>query len=230
MKICSKCNIEKLLTEFNKNKSKVDGYHVWCKQCVSNNNKKLYKDDKEIKKVKSNNYYYDNKEIISTKLKKYRSKPEIKQRQNKYIKKWVKENNDYYKEYQNKYKKQYYKDNPHALICLNIKKRCLNGENDERVNYSSIELKQHIESLFEPWMGWDNIGKWEVHHNVPISWFKPETPPNIINSLENLYPISKKENRSIKNKYIKFKLNNSYAKNIHQWIKEHHLSTILEYL
>jgi hypothetical protein len=230
MKICSKCIIEKPLNEFNKNKSKIDGYHIWCKQCVSNNNKKLYEDGKEIKKSKSNNYYYNNREIISTKLKRYRSKPEVKQRQGKYIKKWVKENNDSYKEYQNKYKKQYYKDNPHVLICLNIKKRCLNGENDDRVNYTSNNLKQHIELLFEPWMTWNNIGEWEVHHNVPISWFKSGTPPSIINNLNNLYPISKKENRNIKNSYIKFKLNNDYIKEIIPWIKEHHLSTILTYL
>jgi hypothetical protein len=230
MKTCSKCNIEKPLNEFNKNKSKADGYHVWCKQCVSNNNKKLYNSNSEIIKQKINNYYYENKVTISTKLKEYRNKPEIKQKQKEYIKQWVKDNNEHYKQYQNEYKKQYYKDNPHALVCLNIKKRCLNGEDDNRVNYTSNELKQHIELLFESWMTWSNIGKWEVHHNVPVSWFKPETPPNIINDLNNLYPISKEENRNIKDNYIKFKLDNKYIKQIIPWIKEYRLSTILTYL
>jgi hypothetical protein len=230
MKTCSKCNIEKPLNEFNKNKSKIDGYHVWCKQCVSNNNKQLYKDDKKTKKYKTNQYYHNNKDIILPKLKEYRNKPEIKQKQQEYIKQWVKDNNEHYREYQNEYKKQYYKDNPHSLICLNIKKRCLNGKDDDRVDYTSNELKQHIELLFKSWMTWGNIGEWEVHHNIPISWFKPDTPPAIVNNLNNLYPISKQENRNIKNKYIRTKPNSEYLKQTIPWIKKCHLSIILTYL
>ena len=230
MKICNKCSTEKPLDQFNKNKRKIDGYHVWCRQCVSNTNKKIYTTDNERIKQKSNDYYYNNKDIITLKLKKYRNKPEVKNKQQQYRKKWVEDNKEHYRQYQNEYQKQYYRDNPHVLICLNIKRRCLNGIDDNRVKYSSIELKQHIESLFEPWMNWDNIGEWEVHHNIPVSWFEVNTPPNIINNLKNLYPLSKEENRNIRNKYIKFNLNNEYIHKITPWIIKSRLSTILTYL
>jgi len=229
-KICNKCNIIKPLTEFNKNKNKVDGYHIWCKQCVSNNNRKLYAVDSERIKQQINKYYYDNKDIIALKLEEYRNRPEIKNKQQQYIKEWVNKNKNHHKQYQKSYKKQYYRDNPHVSICLNIKRRCLNGINDDRVDYTSNDLKNHIELLFESWMNWDNIGEWEVHHNIPVSWFEPNTPPSIINDLRNLYPLSKEENRKIKNKYIKFSINKTYLNKTIQWIKKYHLSLIQTYL
>ena len=36
MKTCSKCKQELLLTEFGKNKSRIDGYEYWCKPCKKN--------------------------------------------------------------------------------------------------------------------------------------------------------------------------------------------------
>jgi hypothetical protein len=230
MKTCNKCNIEKSLDQFNKNKSKSDGHHVWCKQCMSEQHKKLYANKSEYIKQKTNHYYYSNKDIITAKLKKYKNRPEIKNKQKQYIKEWVDDNKEHYKQYQKEYKKQYYKDNPHVLICLNIKRRCLKGIDDDRVDYTSIKLKQHLEQIFEPWMNWDNVGKWEVHHNIPVSWFEVHTPPSIINDLRNLYPLSKKENRKIKNRYIKFNINKEYLNKTIQWIKKCHLSTILTYL
>jgi hypothetical protein len=80
-KICNKCNASKPLTEFNKNKNKADGYHVWCKKCISDNNKKLYTNNSEHKKKQVNSYYYENKNAILPKLKEYRNKPEIKAKQ-----------------------------------------------------------------------------------------------------------------------------------------------------
>lgn len=229
-KICNKCKIPKNLTEFNKNKTKKDGYHVWCKKCISDNNKELYVKSKAKIKNNANIYYHNNKSTILPKAKEYRNKSEVKDKQSKYMSKWIVENKIHFKQYQKEYKKQYYRNNPHILICLNIKRRCLNGINDDRVNYKSIDLKTHIESLFESWMTWSNIGKWEVHHNVPISWFKPLTPPNIINDLKNLYPISREENRSIKNKYIKFKIDSNYIKTIIPWIQKDHLPALQIYL
>ena len=44
-------------------------------------------------------------------------------------------------------------------------------------------------------MSWDNYGVWEIDHIIPISAFDLfNTPPNIINALDNLQPLWKIEN------------------------------------
>ena len=81
------------------------------------------------------------------------------------------------------------------------------------VGFSMIELKIHIESLFEPWMNWDNYGvynknnwkdndqstwTWQLDHIVPHSEFKYDSydHPDFKKCwcLDNLRPLSSKQN------------------------------------
>ena len=54
-------------------------------------------------------------------------------------------------------------------------------------------------------MNWNNLGlgenKWNVDHKIPISWFKKETPFNIVNHLSNLHPMWWNENNTKSNNY-----------------------------
>lgn len=81
------------------------------------------------------------------------------------------------------------------------------------VDWSIDQLKQHLESLFEPWMTWDNYGKykastwqdqdsktwtWQIDHIVPQSNL-PYTSMDDDNfkkcwSLDNLRPLNAKKN------------------------------------
>ena len=47
MKICTKCKKEKDLEEFNKNKTKKDGYNNICRICSSERSKQYYTENKE---------------------------------------------------------------------------------------------------------------------------------------------------------------------------------------
>lgn len=67
MKICSKCEIEKDLSEFCKNKKAKDGYRAQCKKCV----KEYYNKDKERILLKYKEYYENNKDEIKIKQKRY---------------------------------------------------------------------------------------------------------------------------------------------------------------
>jgi hypothetical protein len=78
----------------------------------------------------------------------------------------------------------------------------------------------YLEKQFEPWMNWENHGLWELHHNIPLSWFKSNTPPYIANDLNNLFPLEKKENRKIKNKYVKFTIPVEYLDSTLNYIKD----------
>ena len=43
-------------------------------------------------------------------------------------------------------------------------------------------------------MSWDNYGEWHIDHIRPVSDFPSETPPYVINSLNNLQPLWKIDN------------------------------------
>ena len=65
----------------------------------------------------------------------------------------------------------------------------------EYVDYTPIELKEHIESLFQPGMSWGNhgmgTGKWQIDHKKEVAQYIKEgiTDVNIINRLDNLQPL-----------------------------------------
>lgn len=79
--------------------------------------------------------------------------------------------------------------------------------------YTKNQLKIHIENLFEPWMNWDNCGKyikskwddnnsktwvWQMDHIIPRSYFLFTRHSDVefqnCWSLNNIRPISAKQN------------------------------------
>ena len=62
-KVCSRCKRELPISEFTKDKSRVDGLQNYCKGC----NKKYYEDNKENIIAYQKLYYEDNKKNILVK-------------------------------------------------------------------------------------------------------------------------------------------------------------------
>ena len=85
-KKCKKCGKELPASEFYKNKACNDGLSSWCKECMKENSKQRYEENKEeiIKKIKQ--YYHDNKKTILEYHKKYSEKN--KEKLNKYSKQY----------------------------------------------------------------------------------------------------------------------------------------------
>jgi len=76
----------------------------------------------------------------------------------------------------------------------------------EILDCSFNEFKIRIESLWEPWMNWDNYGKyngefdygWDIDHIIPSTSGKTEDDIINLNHYTNLQPLCSKINREIK--------------------------------
>jgi hypothetical protein len=217
MKKCRICGLDKELKDFHKKKSSRDGYRNECKECVKDIQKKYKEDPTFIEKRKQydkkrydenreeileykKQYHEDNKEKINAKKRQYYANDKVKNEHNAWMR-------DYQKDPKNKeVVYRYRNNNPHVIAWRSILYRTLNQfgkekqfSTQESLGYSADELKSHIETLFTEGMSWDNHGEWEIDHIFPLSKFDPETPVNIVNSLQNLQPLWKEENRSKSN-------------------------------
>lgn len=63
-KKCSKCGIDKLFSEFGKDKTKKLGVTSYCRVCAAENRKKHYRKSPEQEKAKLRAYYAKNKETF----------------------------------------------------------------------------------------------------------------------------------------------------------------------
>lgn len=103
-----------------------------------------------------------------------------------------------------------------AMIGRSIRDK--NSSVAEVLGYSTSELRKHLESLWEPWMNWDNYGDsktyiknnkrtWQIDHIKPCHKFVEEgvIDSKIINALSNLRPLDSIDN-------IKRNKNTKYAK------------------
>ena len=218
MKLCTECNIEKQLNEFNKDSKGKQGVKSKCKQCIKtyrnvyNTANKLktqqyYINNKERINKQSKTTYESNREYYIEKSKQYgKNNPEVRR---KHTAKYLKSNPEYYKTYR---KNRYHSDPQFKLrVTLGIR---LNKALKTHTKYTSVlnligcsisELKEYIEKQFKPEMNWENHGKyWEVDHIKPCSSFDLtdiEQQKQCFH-YSNLQPLPKIDNRIKSNKIL----------------------------
>jgi len=188
-KTCSKCKIEKDLSTFSKSKRGKGGYRAECKDCEKLYRKINSKRRQEYKK----SYYEDNK----TQIKEYQKNNQEEIR--KYKQEWCKKNTEKSKIHRRAYLNDRYKSDPlfrlHRIVSKatyeSLRKIDSSKNNQSVLKFLPFEswakLKNHIEKQFEPWMTWDNQGKydpktwndndqstwtWQLDHIIPQSRFK----------------------------------------------------------
>jgi len=180
MKKCCHCKQEKPLSDFNKNRSKYDGYAHNCKVCA--------------------------RQLVIF------SRKKLERRESQKLKRQTIE----YKEKRNQYMRFIGKNNPLIRLNRSIRKgigkslrKSKNGRHWESlVGYTIDELKQHLESKFQPGMSWENYGKysWHIDHIRPKSSFSFNSTEDLefkqCWSLSNLQPLWATDNLKKYNKLV----------------------------
>lgn len=181
MKICSRCNIEKELSEFSNHSKTKDGLQSYCRECNKEKNKQWYLGNREKTLEKMKQYQLDNKE-------KYKE----------YQKQWCSSHPKYNKEY-NKQRKQVdplfkFTENIRSLISNSFKRKGYRKsyKTEQILGCTIEEFKNHIQSQFHPHMTFENQGDvWEIDHKIHISSAKTEGEIITLNHYTNLRPLFK---------------------------------------
>jgi len=174
-KVCSRCKEEKNICEFNKEKTKKDGYAITCRTC-------------EKKRMKL--YRENNKEKLQEKYKR------DKEKNPNYIKEWYRKNPKYNSEYEKKRRSVDY--------VFYLKKKLRNRLRDylkyktnktiDYIGCSYVELKEYIEKQFADGMSWENRTEWHIDHIIPLSSAKTEEELYKLCHYTNLQPLWAEEN------------------------------------
>lgn len=199
-KICSKCGDVQELSNFQKDKSKKDGYRPDCKTC-----RKLYC-DLNYHRFKERNSDYkiesrkNNPKKFAEREKKYRlnNPDKVKLRRKTYY-----ENN---KEKQFKYVRERTKKDPIFKLSNNMRRRIniflsLSGITKKNKTFEIIGcspkfLKEYLEQKFIEGMSWDNYGfyGWHIDHIIPLSSVKTEEEIYKLCHYTNLQPLWAEDN------------------------------------
>jgi hypothetical protein len=184
MKVCSKCENEKPLTEFYK---RGNGYKSHCKECSSIYGKKYYSSNKEVHNLKMVEHYNSNKENYQSNRKKYRI-----------------ENRDKINEIAKNYSKHRRQIDPIYKLKHNLRvriKEYLKSKNIKTTNTTfdfvgctPEFLRDYLEMRFDKKMTWDNYGLWEIDHKIPLSQASTVDELYKLNYYSNLQPMWKHDN------------------------------------
>ena len=210
MKICTKCNIEKDLSDFTNNKTKKDGKCVYCRSCYAIINKKWRENNKDADKKIHNKWKSNNPDRVrKSRLKSYYKH---KEKINKYAREYKKKNKDTLKVKNRQYvMKKYHEDiNFRLKVLLRGRLWKVITRNSKKSSSLSLlgctieDLKSHLEKQFTKGMTWENYGKWHIDHIKPCSSFDLTNleQQKICFHYTNLQPLWAKDNIKKSDKII----------------------------
>ena len=214
-KTCKKCNIEKDINEFHKDYKSVDGYVGQCKECIKLKTKIYNIKISNIKKEKNDLSY---SELMENRVKKCYMCNIDKSFDDFYLSKKLKtgyrnECKECSIKYSVNYLSNYRKNDPLKLLSDKIRSNILqsfkkagfrkSNRTHEILGCSFEYFRTYIMSKFEPWMSFENHGKyngtynygWDLDHIIPISSAITEYDIIKLNHYSNFQPLCSKINR-----------------------------------
>ena len=206
-----------------KNKDKIAEYQKeYCKKYREDNkdgikerSKEYVKENKDKIVQYKKEYYKKNKEKVDKKNKKYQE--DNKKKISLYLKEYNKKNKERIRKKGRKYDASRRKDpiirlnqNISGGIRSSLKSKGLSKKGrhwEDLVGYTSQELRDHLENLFQLGMTWRNMKEWHIDHVLPLSFFKYKSTDDVefkyCWSLNNLQPLWAKDNIRKSNKIIR---------------------------
>jgi hypothetical protein len=168
-KVCSICNENKNIDEYNNSSKLVNGIRKYwkknfCKKCQSEKFKKFSQSrNKDIKKENDKNYYEKNKDIIMEKKRNY-----YKIEKNRIRRNFRKQT----------YRKNRLKTDIKFRLLTTVRSRILasfKNKSNSSIEYLGCDIdfyKKWIEFTMKEDMTWENYGKiWNIDHVIPVSSF-----------------------------------------------------------
>jgi len=217
-KTCTKCETEKGLTEFNKDKNRRDKLSPWCRECASRANKARYHKDPEKFRRKGRQWREANlelnHEVMTKSCRKWRETNRDREREmarlryklnpEKYDlirRAWI----DRTRDQRNKYYRDRRESDPdfklrwylRTGIRRALKKGQKAGSAVRDLGCTIPELWEHLEVRFVPGMTKENYGPvWHIDHIIPLASFDLTDREQFLKAAHytNLQPLFAEEN------------------------------------
>jgi signal recognition particle GTPase len=184
-KECYKCKTIQPIFNFHKNKKTKDGLESKCKSCISERDKKYYKENTDIRKQTVKRWEENNIERKKINRKSYYDK-----------------NRETEIEYAKKRFQELYNNDIEFKIVHNIRNRInrsIKKKSNSTKNILGCNIKEYLiflEKQFDENMSWDNYGiYWEIDHIIPINTFSIQEKIKAFH-YKNTRPLSITENRN----------------------------------
>lgn len=181
-----------------------------CKDCIQKNNQKwrnknvdrckkraseYAKTHRKEQNARAKKFYYKHKEKLLAKMKIFReNNPQIKKM---WDQKWKQKNANYKKNRRDTDIQFKLATNLRSRLCHALK-LTKGGSSIKDLGCSISELKQHLESKFQPNMTWENYGRngWHIDHIKPLSSFDLTNRKQFLEACHytNLQPLWAKDN------------------------------------
>lgn len=181
-KKCSKCNESKEINRFHRDLRTKDGREFCCIECRS-----VYRKERRSKEGISEKYQKYNKEYREKNIK------ECREREKKYTTRREKDPESTLR----------IVSSLRSRVRAALKGIDKSASTLELIGCSRQQLKDHLQSLFQSGMTWDNYGEWHIDHKKPCSKFNlsKEEEQKVCFNYTNLQPLWAIDNLQKSNKY-----------------------------
>lgn len=155
-------------------------YYQLHKEQISIYRKKYQQSHKNWSCAKSKKYRQAHPDRVNEINRKYRQshREQVNKKQREYMIKHRKKYRQSHREYMAKWRQEPKNHLDRVMgnaILKALKSKKVGRRWETLVGYTVEDLIKHLEKQFEPWMNWDNYGKWEIDHIKPRSLFRYET-------------------------------------------------------